>query len=183
MKRMQSLILSGVVSVLIVIGAFFFPDVRPVVWLRIEELITETFPSTSSESDTSMVKRVIDGDTFELANGETVRLIGIDAPESVKPQSPVECYGKEASAYLRERIEGKQVTLVRDVSERDRYQRLLRYVYLDTVFINEELVAQGFARAKRYPPDTREAEHLKRAEDQAHEAGRGLWDVHLCPVE
>jgi len=118
------------------------------------------------------VIRVIDGDTIEIEGGARVRYIGIDAPE-VFPQT--EYYGLEAWARNIELVEQKTVTLEKDVSETDVYGRLLRYVYVDGLFVNGELVRLGYARAIPYPPDTKYQERLAQLEEEATEARRGLW--------
>ena len=101
-----------------------------------------------------------------------MRYIGIDTPE-IYPE--VEAFGREARQANRRLVEGKEVHLERDVSETDKYGRLLRYVYVDGVFVNAELVKQGLARAKTYPPDTKYQDYLEKIETEAREAGRGMW--------
>jgi len=118
------------------------------------------------------VVRVIDGDTIEIAGGTHVRYIGMDTPESY-PE--VEFYGPEAKAKNIELVEGKVVTLVKDVSETDKYGRLLRYVYVDGVFVNGELVRLGYARAVAYPPDTKYELLLSQLEKEAKAAKLGIW--------
>jgi len=118
------------------------------------------------------VVRVIDGDTIEIAGGAHVRYIGMDTPE-IYPE--VEYYGLEAKAKNIELVEGKVVTLVKDVSETDKYGRLLRYVYVDGVFVNGELVRLGYARAVAYPPDTRCRWQLEQLEKEAKAAKLGIW--------
>ncbi len=87
------------------------------------------------------VKRVIDGDTLLLANGERVRLIGVDTPETKHPQKPVQRFGKEAYLFTKKMVEGKQVRLEYDWQRRDKYDRLLGYVYLsDGTFLNAEII-------------------------------------------
>ncbi|MEX1997648.1 MAG: thermonuclease family protein, partial [Candidatus Andersenbacteria bacterium] len=113
------------------------------------------------------VARVIDGDTIELSTGERVRYIGVDTPETVDPRTAPQCLGKEASNKNKELVEGKAVTLEKDVSETDRYGRLLRYVYVDGKMINEALVAEGFAKASSYPPDVKHQEKFRAAEQSA----------------
>ena len=127
------------------------------------------------------VERVVDGDTIDVLVGgrqETVRLIGIDAPESVAPTRPVQCFGKEASLHLEAVLpEGTEITLVRDVETRDAYQRLLGYVVRsrDGLFVNLELVVAGYAAALNYPPNDHYASVIARAEADAVAADRGLW--------
>lgn len=136
-----------------------------------------------SSPQRASVRRVVDGDTIVVVvNGreERLRYIGIDAPESVQPDTPVECYGHEAADANRRLVEGHTVYLERDVSDRDRFGRLLRYVYVDDpsggrLFVNLELVARGYAHAVTFPPDVRHAATFRAAEREARESGRGLW--------
>lgn len=118
------------------------------------------------------VTRVIDGDTIVIGSGQRVRYIGIDTPE-VYPE--LEAYGMEAWQANRGLVEGKEVRLERDVSETDKYGRLLRYVYVDGVLVNAELVRLGLAEAKAYPPDTKYQDLLEQQEREARQAGRGMW--------
>ena len=129
-------------------------------------------------TETYLVTRVIDGDTIEVnINGEEkrVRYIGIDTPETGKSSRPAECYGKEATDRNRELVEGKKVRLEKDVSETDKYGRLLRYVYVEDEFINKKLVEDGFADTATYPPDVKYVEVFKDAKRQAKDANKGLW--------
>jgi micrococcal nuclease len=136
----------------------------------------ETSAATSSTSTgVAVVTRIVDGDTIELQDGTRVRYIGIDTPE-VHPT--LDCYGNEASDYNAQLVLGKTVQLVADVSNVDKYDRLLRYVYLpDGTFVNEMLVRQGYARAVAYPPDTAQQSALTSAQQEARDTHRGLWGV------
>lgn len=140
---------------------------------------TET-PISSSVSGTFKVTRVIDGDTIEIEGGEKVRYIGMDTPETVDPRKPVQCFGVEASKKNKELVEGKTVRLEKDSTDRDKYSRLLRYVWVDDLFVNLELVKQGFASSYSYPPDIKYQKEFLAAETEAREAERGLWKA--CPV-
>ncbi len=122
-----------------------------------------------SEDGLSKVTRVIDGDTIELESGQRVRYIGLNAPESVDPRKPVQCFGQEAVKKNKELVEGKKVRLEKDVSETDKYRRLLRYVYLEDTFINDYLIRQGYAYASSYPPDVKYQERFKEAEEEARQ--------------
>lgn len=133
-------------------------------------------------TETARVVRVVDGDTLIIDRGrgsERLRYIGIDAPESVKPDTPVEFMGKEASAANAALVEGATVVLEKDVSETDRFGRLLRYVWLKDgeawLFVDLELVRQGYAQAVTFPPDVRWVDTLRAAERVARDAGLGLW--------
>lgn len=129
----------------------------------------------------AVVTRVIDGDTIAVRTGgveEHVRLIGIDTPESVKRGTEVECFGKEASAHTAELLpEGTPVVLERDVEVRDRYDRLLAYVYRasDGLFVNRALVADGFAQPATYPPNVAHTDTFVAAGRVSRASGKGLW--------
>jgi len=128
--------------------------------------------SCGAPPDTALVVQVIDGDTITVEGGYRVRYIGIDAPE-IHPR--LEAFGMEAWQANRRLVEGKEVRLEQDVSEKDKYGRLLRYVWVDDVLVEAELVRQGLARAKAYPPDTKYQDYLERMETEAKLAGRGIW--------
>lgn len=128
------------------------------------------------------VAKVVDGDTIELSTGQKVRYIGIDTPETKHPQKGVQCFGREASARNKELVEGKHILMERDISETDRYGRLLRYIYLpnpqatqEALFVNEYLVEQGFAQALTYPPDVKYNQIMLDAQKRAQAAKTGLW--------
>ncbi len=126
----------------------------------------------------AFVTRVVDGDTVEAridGKIEDVRYIGVDTPETVKPGTPVQCFGPRASAFNHRLIEGRQVRLVFGAERRDTYGRLLAYVYLGRRFVNASLVRRGLARTLTIPPNDRFAPLLRRLELSAARAGRGLW--------
>ncbi len=133
------------------------------------------------EGEIYSVARVIDGDTLKLEDGRTVRYIGIDTPETVSPSKPVQCFGKEASDKNRELVEGKKVRLVKDVSETDKYGRLLRYVFVGDLFVNDYLVREGYAHAVTFPPDIKFSDQFKNAQKDARERKIGLWSDTACP--
>jgi micrococcal nuclease len=133
-------------------------------------------------SATALVTRVVDGDTIEARIGnevEDVRLIGVDTPETVKPGTPVQCFGPRASDFTHRHLEGRRVRLVFGVERRDVYGRLLAYLYLPGRFFNPILVRRGLARTLTIPPNDRFAPRLRRVELAAARAGRGLWGA--CP--
>lgn len=145
----------------------------PLTESRLESLFKDVLGSYSNRSVSSnTVVRVIDGDTIELADGNIIRYIGIDAPELGS-----DCYSEEATKKNRELVEGKEVKLEKDVSDKDRYGRLLRYVYVDDILVNELLVREGFAYAKNYDPDTSYLEQFAVAEYKAKDSNMGLWNV------
>ncbi len=156
---------------------FIFKNVVPQVQVSREPNAVKNFSETLAPvSRYYLVARVIDGDTFELDNGEKVRLIGVDAPESVDPRRTIECFGTEASQHLATLLTGKNVRLEKDVSETDRYNRLLRYVYLeDGTFVNLSIVQSGYAVAATYPPDIKYSSRFVEAEQHARINKNGLW--------
>jgi micrococcal nuclease len=137
----------------------------------------------ASPAGTAVVVRVVDGDTVVVAVGgreESVRLIGIDTPESVARDRPDECFGAEASARLEALLPaGTAVQLTRDVEPRDIYDRLLAYVQRSTdgLFVNAAQVADGYAEARDYPPNTAYRDDFEQAERAARRAGLGLWSA------
>lgn len=146
----------------------------------------ELFQSADSPSDDStsarverVVERVVDGDTLVLAGSkERVRLIGADTPETVKPNWPVEPWGPEAMAFTKELVfsSGGEVRLEFDGPRRDKYGRLLAFVWVGDRMLNEELVRAGLARAElRYPFSAAKKDRLRRAEAEARAARRGMW--------
>lgn len=142
------------------------------IWLSAIILSSLLLSGCISPPETAKVTQVIDGDTITIAGNYRVRYIGIDTPE-VYPE--VEEYGIEAWEANRRLVEGKEVRLERDATETDKYDRLLRYVYVGDVFVNAELVRQGLAEAKAYPPDTKYQDYLEKLEQEARLAGRGMW--------
>jgi micrococcal nuclease len=129
------------------------------------------------------VTRHTDGDTLRIRiDGveEKVRLVGIDTPESVKPNSPVECFGKEAAAHLARLVPlGTPVRVVLDAEPRDRYDRLLAYVYraADGLFVNAAMAADGYANLLTIPPNVAHTDDVRAAVADARSAGRGLWSA------
>jgi micrococcal nuclease len=127
------------------------------------------------------VERVVDGDTIAVridGNQERVRYIGLDTPETVKPDAPVECFGTAASALNKRLVRaGEPVMLQFDRELRDRYGRLLAYVYRgrDALFVNARLVRDGAARTLSISPNTAHADAFARLQADARAAGRGLW--------
>lgn len=130
---------------------------------------------------TGVVSKNVDGDTVRVAIGgedESVRLIGIDTPETRGRNGLIECFGKEASKHTAKLIPvGTVVRLVRDAEARDRYGRLLAYVYRDRddLFVNLALAADGYADVLTYPPNVAHAEEFVAAVREARNADRGLW--------
>ncbi|MEI6533442.1 MAG: thermonuclease family protein [Candidatus Roizmanbacteria bacterium] len=155
-----------------------FISISPTVPVNTHQVLS----ASSVNRELAHVKRVIDGDTIELDNGEKVRYIGMNAPEIQHGKNKAECYGNEATQKNKELVEGKTIKMEKDISERDKFGRLLRYVYLpndaspsSVLFINAYLVEQGYARAKAFKPDLTYIPYIKSVETIAKEKNIGLW--------
>lgn len=144
---------------------------------------TEPTATQVAENEGVLVTRVIDGDTIEIEGGARVRYIGIDTPETVDPREPVQCFGVEASNRNKQLVEGKMVRLEKDISETDKYGRLLRYVYVGDNFVNLTLVQEGYAHSYTYPPDVKYQDQFVEAQRTAREQNKGLWGSCLATPE
>lgn len=139
-------------------------------------------PSVDKDGNiVATVEKVVDGDTIEVSfdgQKETIRLIGVDTPETKHPTKPIECWGPEASAFTRSVLpDGTDVVIVRDVHARDKYGRLLAYVYRrsDMLFVNRELVRGGWAQTLSIPPNTTYESVFDRDLLAAQESQLGMW--------
>ena len=163
---------------------------------------TSTPVSASESSKLYNVVKVVDGDTIEVekdGKDYKVRYVGMDTPETVDPHRPDGCFGHEASDENKKLLEGKQVVLEKDVSETDKYGRLLRLVYLPLddkplnvsssidsseqdsyLFVNDYLVREGFAKVLTYPPDVKFSARFTQAQQEAITNQRGLWSPSTC---
>ncbi len=138
--------------------------------MRIAVIIAILLIIPSSHAlELSQVSKVIDGDTITLDNGEKVRLIGIDTPERGQ------CYYKEAKLRLTELVLNKKVELEKDITNRDKYKRLLRYIYIDNSSINKILVEEGYAKSYYYPPDIKNYQIFRQSEKLAKKNSLGMW--------
>ena len=138
------------------------------------------FSNTNSYSEEiTGYARVIDGDTVELKNGERLRYNDIDTPETVHPSKPIECYGPQASSKNKELVEGEIIFVELGNPAKDRYGRLLGYVYIDDLFVNAELVRGGYAKVNSYGDPGSELSNLLDIEKNAKENMKGLWGACL----
>lgn len=173
----------GIVSILFASGIYYFPSTAQL------KKNAKSQPTTIPQAQSTSVKalRVIDGDTIEIEGNIKLRYIGIDTPETKHPTKGVQCFGKEASNKNKELVEGKMIRMEKDISETDRYGRLLRYVWLvdDSatssagLFVNDYLVREGYAHASTFPPDVAYSEQFVEAQREARENNRGLWNKCL----
>ncbi len=174
---MPKLYQKRLISALIALVIFIFIQIFP------SQKITQKV-----NNNTYIVKRVIDGDTIELTNKQIVRYIGVDSPELHHPKKPVECFASASAQFNKKLVEGKTVTLEKDISETDKYKRLLRYVYVDDsstssgqIFVNKKLIDEGYAYAATFPPDVKYADVFQKAQQEAMGNKKGLWN--LCKIE
>lgn len=184
----------GLVSMAVALVFLAAACSRPPV--RLDVQAPATFHLEPGGYEVAEVTRAVDGDTIvvvisskvdgpgageaPLGTEQRVRLIGIDTPESVKPNSPVECFGKEAAAAAKVLLEGSEVRLVKDVEETDDFGRLLRYVYLGDESANARLVANGYAFSYTYPPNVRWSDLFAGLQHEAEANDRGLWAGDTC---
>ncbi len=167
------LVIAGVIGFLIgngVIGKCY--DSRFNTIIKQNDIVEECY-------ETGFVSRVIDGDTIELSDGRIIRYIGINTPEINHPEKGLECYGPEATSRNRELVESKNIVLMKGIEDKDKYGRYLRYVFIDAIFINSQLVAEGFAYASSYGPERKFQQVLVQLQQYAEMKQRGLWAV--CP--
>ena len=171
----------GIICVLFASGVYYFPSTTQL------KKNVDPQPTKSPQVQSTFVKvlRVVDGDTIEIEGNVKLRYIGIDTPETKHPTKGIQCFGKEASNKNKELVEGKTIRMEKDVSETDRYGRLLRYVWLvdDSattsagLFVNDYLVREGYAHASTFPPDVAYSKQFVEAQQEAHENSRGLWNM------
>lgn len=142
----------------------------------------EQGPPLSVDSQVVRVVRVVDGDTLLIEGKRRVRLLGVDTPETKHPEIPPEPFGAEASRFTTKLVEGKNVRLEFDRERYDQYQRILAYVFVDDVFLNEELIRAGFSTAQtQYPYRSDMKRRFLQAEKEARQNGRGIWSAPSQP--
>lgn len=174
-----------IVALLVIVATVLGIDTADLLEEEPYSLVEELSDSSevlNLQSEETTVTRVIDGDTIEIETGERVRYIGIDTPEVNNSQDNFECFAVDAKDFNTQLVEGKKVRLEKDVSETDRYGRLLRYVWVSTpdlpedeIFVNDELIRNGYAKVSTYPPDVKYQDKFLVGERDAMENGVGLW--------
>jgi micrococcal nuclease len=175
----------GSIALLLIAAAILL---RPWDWDAVRRLLPIAGGASgpgASQRLTGRVVRAVDGDTLEVAlddgSTETVRVIGVDTPETVKPDTPVQCFGPQASSFEHRTVEGRRVRLVTGVEPRDYYGRLLAYVWVEGPsrerFLETELLRRGLARTLTFHPNDRYALRFEKLERTASQAGKGLWNA------
>ena len=143
------------------------------------QFFTEAPPAAVHEPGTTVrVQRAVDGDTLLLDDRTRVRLLGVDTPETKKPDWPVEPFGPEAHDFTSQHVEGRKVRLEFDKERHDKYGRVLAYVYLDDWFLNEELIRAGLGRAiTNHPYSESMKRRFRAAQREAQRERRGIWSI------
>lgn len=177
MNNTKLLVLVCFLIVFLGLGLLFLGIKQPA---KVSIPVQESSSSAQIAGERVKVTEVVDGDTIKVSNGKTVRFIGMDTPETKDPRRPVGCFGKEASNEAKSLLDGKDVILQKDISEVDKYGRILRYIFLplkngQILFVNDFLVREGFAKVSTYPPDVKYTDQFIQAEREAREGSRGLW--------
>ncbi|KKQ79119.1 MAG: Micrococcal nuclease-like protein nuclease [Candidatus Daviesbacteria bacterium GW2011_GWF2_38_6] len=165
---------------ILVLGLLFLFSFRG----DIIEPVTTEVSKPEITSSGILVTKVIDGDTIEIEGEKRVRLLGVDTPETEDPRKPVQCFGKEASNKIKELLEGKRVILEKDITDQDKYGRLLRFVYLPLedgtmLFVNDYLIREGYGQVLTIPPDVKFTDQFLEAQKQARMEKKGLWEKCL----
>lgn len=185
---LRVLITSLIIFAILIIGSQPSTQLALVQFFGLDQAEITTLAKQSTRQKTReevTINRVIDGDTVLLQDGRTVRYLNIDTPETKKPNTPVQCYGKEASDYNRGLTEGKTVTIVAEKELQDRYGRELRFIFLKgknvddiTQSVNAQMVQKGFARSSIYSPNNRFEKEFISLEQAAQKKDLGVWK---CP--
>jgi micrococcal nuclease len=172
-----------ILAVILAIIQLFFGKNNPLPKIQLipTNIPTPTIIITPNEKQRVKVIRVIDGDTIEIEGKIKVRYIGVNTPELHDPKKPIECFGQAASDENKKLVEGKEVYIQKDFSETDKFKRLLRYVWVGDIFVNDYLVRQGFAQVSTFPPDVKYQQQFIEAQTEARETKRGLWSQ--CPIK
>ncbi len=180
MKKIPFLLFILVITLLIGLGIFFIKNditnKESVQYIPFSTPLS-TQQRIMSSPEIATVEAIIDGDTIVLTDKRKVRYIGMDTPEIFPRQKKPECFGEEAALENKYLIEGKTITMKKDISETDKYGRLLRYVWVDGIFVNKYLVRQGYARSAKFPPDIAYANEFKIAAQEAKKEDKGLWNI------
>lgn len=179
-KKQKKYLIETSIALVILIPGIIVGTVNKEEILNVIGIEKRTEKFSYKEENKYTVISVVDGDTFKINyNGKEtkVRLIGVDTPESVHPDKTKNTtYGKEASNYTKSLIEGKNIALEFDVSQTDKYGRLLAYVYLENgEMLNEKLVKEGYAQVATYAPNVKYAEKFKILQEEARKNKVGFW--------
>jgi micrococcal nuclease len=138
---------------------------------------TVSLTPTIIPKEKALVAKVFDGDTVLLTDGRHVRYLGIDTPEMGKEGGKNQCFALEAKHINEQMVQNQEIEMEKDQEDKDKYGRLLRYIWVDNVFVNEFMLRQGFARFDVFPQNARYREEFRQAAEEAKRDKRGLWQV------
>lgn len=191
MTRLTKKQLTYLLLIILAMLQLFFNKNNPLPKVAVvpTDVLVPTITNVPNEKQKVKVVRVVDGDTVEIEGNIKVRYIGVNTPELHDPRKPIECFGQAASDENKKLVEGKEIYIQKDISETDKFKRLLRYVWIgdpsvssaEAIFVNDYLVRQGFAQASSFPPDVKYQQRFIEAQTEARENKRGLWNQ--CPVK
>lgn len=177
-KSVNILIILLIAILFIFVGLFLsIKSNRPQLLINNYQLtISPTlFPTSTPIREKAKVTFILDGDTIELADKRRVRYIGIDSPEILDKEKKPQCFATESAKINKELVLGQEIAMEKDISEKDKYGRLLRYVYVEDILINDFLVNQGYAKVDTVPPDVKYSSDFQISENEAKEGKRGMW--------
>ena len=180
----RGVIIAGIIILIFVFGFWAENKIKKINFREIKEkIVLPTIEPTATPSagarEKVKISRVIDGDTVELSDKRKIRYIGINSPEMTDTRAKVKCLAQKAKEADQKLVEGKEVEIEKDVSETDKYGRLLRYVWLDGKMINEELIESGWAETDTYPPDVKYQDTFINGEKEAKLNKLGIWG-NIC---
>jgi len=172
--------------ILAILQLIFYKDnPLPISLTSPTDIPTQNITVTPYAKQKVKVIRVIDGDTIEIEGNIKVRYIGINTPEiyhdTTGKKTSEQCFANESYLENKRLVEGKTVTLMKDVSDKDKYGRLLRYVYIDDIFVNDYLIKNGFAKLMTIKPDIKYNLQFKETQTKAKENNLGIWNA--CPTK
>ncbi len=174
-------IIIGLISLIFVFGFWAENQIKRIDFNIINEkiLITPTPIIMVSQREKVRVSKVIDGDTIELSDNRKVRYIGINSFEMNNKRPETKCLAQKASEANRKLVENKEVEMEKDISDTDKYGRLLRYLWIDGLMVNEELVKNGWAEISNFPPDIKYQERFRLEQIKAELNNLGIWG-NIC---
>ena len=170
------IIIFGIISLIFVFGFFVEGEIKRIDFNKFSEtIIIPTPPIISELREKVRVAKVIDGDTVELSDKRKVRYIGINSFEMNDKRLEIKCLAQKASEANRNLVENKEVEMEKDISETDKYGRLLRYLWIEGTMVNEELVRNGWAEVSSFPPDIKYQERFRLEQIKAKLNNLGIW--------
>lgn len=174
------IIILGIISLIFVFGFFVEKQINKIDFNKFSETIIILTPTKISvPREKARVTKVIDGDTIELSDKRKVRYIGINSFEMNDKRPETLCLAEKASEANRKLVENKEVEMEKDVSETDKYGRFLRYIWIDGLMVNEELVKNGWAEVSSFPPDIKYQERFRLEQIKAELNHLGIWG-NIC---